>query len=294
MPWQAEGRNPGVQSVPEPSAQLRIRLPEGVTISLQLAGPATRMMAFLVDSAIIVAASSLALSTTDLVRFFNEDLASALYVLGYFLFYIGYGIGCEYFWKGQTLGKWMLGLRVMDMTGLELQFSQVVIRNLLRLFDQLPAWGLVGGVAMLASKHRQRLGDLAAGTVVIRDRRSQQKDLSGLMRGRYNSFLPHQILCARMRKLAPPEAGAIAVEALVRRDSLDDQARVRLFDELAAYFQTLVAFPASETEPITSEQYVRNVVEILYFAKAIAGMTRQGASPRPSMHQATTEPPPGR
>ena len=88
---------------------------------------------------------------------------------------IGYGIGCEYFWKGQTLGKWMLGLRVMDMTGLELQFSQVVIRNLLRIFDQLPAWGLVGGVAMLASKHRQRLGDLAAGTVVIRDRRPEPK-----------------------------------------------------------------------------------------------------------------------
>jgi hypothetical protein len=65
--------------------------------------------------------------------------------------------------------------------------------------------------------------------------------------------------------LVPSEAGAVALEALMRRDSLDDRARVRLFDELAAYFQTRVAFPASETEPITSEQYVRNIVEILYF-----------------------------
>ncbi len=261
----------------ESSPQLRIRLPEGVAIRLQLAGPATRMMAFLADSAIIVAASSIALKTTDLVRFFNEDLASALYIVGFFLLYIGYGIGCEYFWKGQTLGKWMLGLRVMDMTGLELQFSQVVIRNLLRIFDQLPAWGLVGGVATLASKHRQRLGDLAAGTVVIRDRRPEQRDLSGLVRGRYNSFLPHQILCARVRKLVPPEAGAIAVEAVMRRDWLDDRARVRLFDELAAYFQTLVAFPIGETEPISSEQYVRNIVEILYSRSPKTGPTRQGA-----------------
>ncbi|MGA7413341.1 MAG: RDD family protein [Bryobacteraceae bacterium] len=261
--------------MPELPAQLRIMLPEGVAISLQLAGPATRMMAFMVDSSIIAAASSLALKTTDLVRFFSEDLAAALYILGFFLLYIGYGIGCEYFWKGQTLGKWMLGLRVMDMTGLELQFSQVVIRNLLRIFDQLPACGLVGGVAMLVSKHRQRLGDLAAGTVVVRDRRPEPKDLSGLARGRYNSFLQHQILCARVRKLVPPEAGAVAVEALMRRDSLDDRARVRLFDELAAYLQTLVAFPASETEAITSEQYVRNVMEILYFRSSKSGLVRQ-------------------
>lgn len=233
------------------------------------------MMAFLVDSAITAAASSVALKTTDLVRFFNQDLAAALYIIGFFLLYIGYGIGCEYFWKGQTVGKWMLGLRVMDMTGLELQFSQVVIRNLLRIFDQLPACGLVGGVTMLASKHRQRLGDLAAGTAVVRDRRSEPKDLSGLARGRYNSFLPHQILCARVRKLVPPEAGAVAVEALMRRDSLDDRARVRLFDELAEYFQTLVAFKASETEAITSEQYIRNIVEILYFRSSKSGLARQ-------------------
>jgi uncharacterized RDD family membrane protein YckC len=254
--------------MPDSSAQLRIRLPEGVTISLQLAGPATRMLAFLLDSAIIAATSSLALKTTDLVRFFSEDLAAAIYILGYFLIYLGYGMACEYFWKGQTLGKWMLGLRVMDVTGLELQFSQVAIRNLLRIFDQLPFWGLVGGVAMLASKHRQRLGDLAAGTVVIRERRPEPSDVSGLVRGRYNSFLPHQILCARVRKLAPPEAGATAVEALMRRDRLDDRARVRLFDELAAYFNGLVPFPASDTEQITSEQYVRNIVEILFFRNA--------------------------
>jgi uncharacterized RDD family membrane protein YckC len=261
--------------MPDSSSQLRIWLPEGVAIRLQLAGPATRMLAFLVDSGITAAASGFALRATDLVRFFSEDLASALYVLGFFLLYIGYGIACEYFWKGQTLGKWMLGLRVMDMAGLELQFSQIVIRNLLRIFDQLPAWGLVGAVAMLASKHRQRLGDLAAGTVVIHNRRPEPKDLSGRVRGRYNSFLPHQILGARVRKLMPPEAGAIAVAALLRRDLLDDRARVRLFDELAAYFQTLVAFPASETEPITSEQYVRNVVEILHFRSAKSSLALQ-------------------
>jgi uncharacterized RDD family membrane protein YckC len=260
----------------EASAQLRIRLPEGVTINLQLAGPATRMIAFMVDSFIIVAASGLAFKTTNLVRFFNADLATALYALFYFTIYIGYGMACEHFLKGQTLGKWMLGLRVMDITGMELQFSQVAIRNLLRLFDQAPLWGLVGGIAMLASRKRQRLGDLAAGTVVIRDRGPEPTDVNGLVRGRYNSFLRHQLLCARMRKSSPPEAGAVAVEALMRRDSLDDRARVRLFDELAAYFNSLVVFPASDTEPITSEQYVRNVVEILYFRGSKSGLVSPG------------------
>jgi len=64
----------------------------------------------------------------------------------------------------------------------------------------------------------------------------------------------------------------------MRRDSLDDRARVRLFDELAAYFDTLVASPASETEPISSEQYVRNVVEILYFRSTKSGLARQGST----------------
>jgi len=77
------------------------------------------------------------------------DFARAFTVLAYFVIQIGYGIVMEWFWRGQTLGKRLLRLRVIDSQGLRLQFSQIVIRNLLRFVDmlrcfiwsaELPAW----------------------------------------------------------------------------------------------------------------------------------------------------------
>ena len=56
----------------------------------------------------------------------------ALAILVFFVAQIGYGFFCEWLWRGQTVGKWMLRLRVVDAYGLQLQFSQIVIRNLLR------------------------------------------------------------------------------------------------------------------------------------------------------------------
>ncbi len=249
------------------AAQLRIRLPEGVTLRLPLAGPLTRLIAFSLDTFVIVVLAGILTRVADAIQTFSGSWAYAFYTLGYFFIGTGYAILCEYFWKGQTLGKWLLGLRVLDRTGLELQFTQVALRNLLRIVDTLPAWGLVGGIFILCTEHRQRLGDLAAGTVVIRERRAELRDVSALNRGKYNSFLKHQVLCAKLRKLVPPEAGAVAVEALRRRDSLNDADRIHLFDALAAYFLVLVEFPADDVEPLGSEQIVRNIVEILYLRR---------------------------
>ncbi len=78
----------------------------------------------------------------------------------------------ELLWRGQTVGKKMMGLRVVDEQGLKLRVSQVVIRNLLRFVDMLPflctRWS-----GVLFSSRAQRLGDLAAGTVVIRTVKSE-------------------------------------------------------------------------------------------------------------------------
>ena len=79
-----------------------------------------------------------------------------------------YAVVSEWVWRGQTVGKRLMGLRVVDARGLRLEPSQVIVRNLMRLLDALPALYLVGGIACVFSRHRQRLGDLAAGTVVVR------------------------------------------------------------------------------------------------------------------------------
>src|SRR5206468_9747860 len=97
--------------------------------------------------------------------------------LSYFVVSIGYTITCEWSWRGQTLGKRLLRLRVVDAEGLRLQFNQVVTRNLLRFVDSLPIFYFVGGVVCWFSPKCQRLGDIAANTVVICYPRIAEPDL---------------------------------------------------------------------------------------------------------------------
>ena len=252
--------------MPEARYRLEVRLPEGVTFSLPLGGPVSRCLAFLIDICIISAVTTAFEYVTVSFRAFQQDLGFGILILFYFVAWFFYGILCEYYWYGQTIGKWLLSLRVMDAHGLELRFYQIAIRNLIRMVDLFPALGLIGGIAMLCNGRLQRLGDLAAGTMVVSSRRFPAPNIDGLVRSRYNSLLQHQVLCARLRQRVPARAAGIAVDALLRRDGLEDRARVLLFDDLADYFRSVVEFPAEDVEQLSSEQYVRNVVEILYSA----------------------------
>ncbi len=246
------------------SYKLEIRLPEGVLFSLALGGPVTRCLAFLLDICIITTVSAAFERVIAPMRAFKEDFGTGILIVFYLAAWLLYGILCEYYWNGQTIGKWLLGLRVVDAAGLELQFYQVAIRNLIRSVDLFPVLGLLGGITMLCNRRLQRLGDLAAGTVIVRNRRPTSPNLDALVKSRYNSLLQHQVLCARLRQRVPAQAAGIALEALMRRDGLEDRARVLVFNELSAYFRSLVEFPIEDVDPLSSEQYVRNVVEVLY------------------------------
>jgi uncharacterized RDD family membrane protein YckC len=243
---------------------LLIRTPEGIVFSLLLAGPVTRFLAWAVDMVCIGALSSAVGMLLGLVGLISPDIAGGMAMLAYFLIQIGYGIALEWFWRGQTLGKRLLRLRVMDAQGLRLQFSQIVIRNLLRFVDMLPAFYLVGGIACLASRRAQRLGDFAANTIVVRNPKIAEPDLDQLLAGKFNSLREYPHLAARLHQRVSPGEARVALQALIRRDELNAQARVELFGEIAAHFRSLVEFPAQTTEGITDEQYVRNVVDILF------------------------------
>jgi plasmid stabilization system protein ParE len=128
----------------------------------------------------------------------------------------------------------------------------------------LPIAYLVGGVASACSRNCQRLGDLAAGTIVAREPSLAAPDLEQIAPARYNSLLAHPHLAARLRSRVSPEAVSIAVRAVTRRDAFDPMARIELFQELAAYFQSLVEFPEAARESLTGEQYVRSVLRVIY------------------------------
>jgi hypothetical protein len=194
-------------------------------------------------------------------------VAMAANIIAFFVVSIGYGILTEWYWQGQTLGKKLLRLRVMDEQGLRLQFSQIMIRNLLRFIDSLPALYLAGGLVCLFNKRAQRLGDYAANTIVVWTPHVFEPDLDQLLEGKYNSFREYPHLEARLRQHVTPAEAQIAMQSIVRRDDLDPQARIELFRELTSYFKTIVRFPQEATDGLSDEQYVRNVVEALFRPK---------------------------
>ena len=248
---------------------LQIRTPEGIAFSFALAGPVVRCLAWIVDFIVILFLTVVANKLAQLAGFISEDFAQAIAIIGYFVISIGYGVLLEWTWRGQTIGKRLLRLRVMDAHGLRLQFHQILLRNLLRVVDSLPALYLVGGLASFFSRRSQRLGDLAASTVVVYNTKPAEPDLDQLLAGKFNSLRQHPHLEARLRQRVSPDEARLALQALVRRDELDPAARVALFSELAEHFKGLVAFPPESIEAMPDEQYVRNVVDILFRTRAI-------------------------
>src|SRR5260370_22134810 len=143
--------------------------------------------------------------------------------------------------RGQTLCQRVMNLRVVDADGLRLRFSQIVVRNLLRTIDLMPGLYPVEGLALLLSPRLQRLGDIAANTIVIRTNTETIPDLEPILGGSYNSLRSHPHLAARLRQVVQPEEARIALDAIFRRDDLKPDARIDLFSVLAAYFRSLVS-----------------------------------------------------
>jgi len=250
------------------TSALEIRTPEGIVFSQLLAGPVVRALAWGIDLLAIGALGTVLGSLLLPLQVISPSLGGAAATLGYFFISIGYGVVCEWWWRGQTVGKKLLRLRVVDAEGLRLQFNQIVTRNLLRFVDSLPLFYFVGGLVCWFSPKCQRLGDLAANTLVIRHPRLAQPDLDQLLAGKYNSLRQYPHLAARLRQRVSPAEAAIALQAVLRRDEFEPIARVELFADLAAHFRAAVVFPAEATDGVTDEQYLRNVVDVVYRSRA--------------------------
>lgn len=261
------------------TTELRIRTPEGITFAYPLASPVARSLAWAIDM-LIVSAVLITLSMAFIFSgLFLFDIGGALITLASFVIMTFYTIILEWCWRGQTVGKRMMHLRVMDADGLRLRLHQVLMRNLVRFVDLLPGFYLVGGAACLLSRKAQRLGDLAAGTIVVHHRRPPEPDLEQLLGTRFNSLRAHRVGCARLRQRTTPDEARLALQALVRRDEFDPEARVALFAEMAQHFKSTASFPLEIAEHMPDEQFIRNVVDILF----------RTSEPRPRSERAEPE-----
>ena len=150
---------------------LRIATPEGVSLELSLAGLGSRFVALLADTflqGVALALLIVALVVADVDRFaFGAVVAVAIFAL---LFV--YPMAFELAAGGRTPGKRWSSLRVVCDDGSPLTFRSSALRNVLRLVDILPGLYLVGAIAIFATRANQRLGDLAAGTLVVREPRA--------------------------------------------------------------------------------------------------------------------------
>jgi uncharacterized RDD family membrane protein YckC len=159
---------------------VEIRTPESVAFDYQLAGVGSRFLAIMSDLflQVLVAISFLLIFgyIVSLSHFFprshaEESVEIALVIFLFFLIFSGYFVLFEAFWNGQTPGKKLLGIRVVKDGGYPIDFSASLIRNLIRVAEQMIGFYAISVVSALISPENKRIGDYAAGTIVVREGR---------------------------------------------------------------------------------------------------------------------------
>lgn len=140
-----------------------VSLPEGAEITLRLSGPLTRARAWLIDLGL---RAVIGMSLPVVFSPFGE-VGAAFMMIGWFAIATLYPVVFEALWNGQTPGKRLCNLAVVHSDGTPIGWPSSFLRNVMRFADALPIGYAVGLVAMVVDRQFRRLGDLAAGTVVV-------------------------------------------------------------------------------------------------------------------------------
>lgn len=204
--------------------QLTIDTPEQVEIRFPIAGVGSRFLAVLTDSLVqvvgyavlilifVLIASSAPKTTGGAMSHTGEKWLIAGVVLFHFLLYWGYFALFETYWNGQTPGKKFCKIRVIQQSGRQITFFEAMTRNLIRVIDMLPGFYLIGVISMICNRRNQRLGDLAAATIVVHERSSEEPLWGG------NG--PHTITAGAFAPPAPEPAFQPSSEATLPADAV--------------------------------------------------------------------------
>jgi uncharacterized RDD family membrane protein YckC len=208
---------------------LRISTPEGVSLELPLAGLGSRFVALLVD-VLLQGLAFAALIILLVVADAGGYAAAALVAVAVFAILFAYPVAFELGAEGRTPGKRWSGLRVVCDDGSPITFRGSALRNILRLVDILPAMYLVGAIAIFATRNNQRLGDVAAGTLVVREPRAATVAQAALP---VEAAEPGELPAWDVSGLRQAELAALR-RFLERRAALDAAPRNLLARDLAA------------------------------------------------------------
>jgi uncharacterized RDD family membrane protein YckC len=223
---------------------MRIETPEQIGVDLELAGLGSRFLAQLADwfwkillSLVLLGIGLLFMVLAGATNPFENasPLFIASIVTALYLVWLGYGIFFELRWNGQTPGKQSAQIRVIRQGGAPIDVQAAAVRNLLAVADFLPAFHMLGALLILLTPNRQRLGDLAAGTIVVRERvvRTGPDEVEHLIEHASEEFA----FTAEQLAAVVPSDIAIIRSFLQRYKSMDRPSRERLGLEIAERLQ---------------------------------------------------------
>jgi uncharacterized RDD family membrane protein YckC len=246
-----------------------ISTPENVDLHLEFAGVGNRILACLIDTLItylsmgvlfvacwLIDGSVNHLAIAPAARLVLAVAVTVIAWIASFIIYFGYFIYFEMAWQGQTPGKKFAGIRVIEQNGQPVSRSSVFIRNLLRVIDE--GLFLIGLLVMIIDPNERRLGDLAANTIVIRERKATfaSSDLK---------------LAASLSDHDAFDTGRISTEEyellssfLKRRQELDHNHRLAVASKFEEYFAQKLGVPAQKAD---SELFLEKVF-LSYEARA--------------------------
>jgi len=235
----------------------RLETPERVDLHVELAGIGSRGLAQIVDLALLMASWILVLlillAMSPVLRFWSAVLAMAFTLFSFLAYFVLF----EAFWDGQTPGKRLLKLRVQREGGYPVGWTEVLLRNLMRLIDSFLGYA-VGLISMLLTERSQRIGDLVAGTVVVRESTGGLAELERMGYG-----------APAVRHSGAPELSGEEYELVhdyfQRKGWLDPEAAVRVQSSLAAALRARLAqrgVLSSHWQALSDESLLLNLLAV--------------------------------
>ncbi|MGH2689203.1 MAG: RDD family protein [Actinomycetota bacterium] len=241
------------------SQEHTIVTPEAVVLDVDAAGLGSRLAANLLDLLIMVVAGVL----LAIAGFFVDSTVGFVVVIGLIAFLPTiFGALTEGLWNGRSPGKSAVGLRVVQVSGQPITWKHAVVRNLFRLLD---LWLWLGPIFMVLTKRSQRLGDLAAGTIVVREPKSVVPVPFGLPAEPVRDGLASRIDTSSLG----PREYALLRDFLRRRWGMELAGRMALGRQLANLVWSNVALPPDDGLPD----------ELLVEAAVVSVQARQASSP---------------
>jgi uncharacterized RDD family membrane protein YckC len=240
---------------------------EKVPLAFKVAGLGSRFLAWFIDLWIIFA---LFMAIGMLGSVFEEARAGVGFGVIMVLTFVvqwGYFLLFEWLWHGQTPGKRALGIRVMDLEGTSISFGQAAVRNVLRVADGLPLlvpdvvpvmYG-VGFLVAASNPEQRRLGDLAAGTLVVCVE-TQTAPLVALQLGIVVHSPRTQALNQRLGQLSKKQKETL-LDVCLRRDQLRVRDRARLFGALTDYCRQRLDIAPQENQ--SDEKFILQLAAAL-------------------------------